>query len=74
MIPFFALALGASLDLHNVLQAGLPCVGLGLALVVLAGILLYFTDRPTDTGGMLFTADNLSGAADCAITFAGPGL
>ncbi|MGV7247046.1 2-keto-3-deoxygluconate permease, partial [Caballeronia sp. M23-90] len=47
MIPFFALALGASLDLHKVWQAGLLGIGLGLAVVVVTGIPLYFTDRMT---------------------------
>lgn len=37
MIPFFALALGASLDLHNVWQAGLLGLGMGVAVVVLTG-------------------------------------
>lgn len=45
MIPFFALALGASLDLHNVWQAGLLGLGMGVAVVVLTGIPLFFADR-----------------------------
>jgi 2-keto-3-deoxygluconate permease len=52
MIPFFALALGASLDLHNVWQAGLLGLGMGVAVVVLTGIPLFFADRLTGgTGG-----------------------
>jgi 2-keto-3-deoxygluconate permease len=47
MIPFFALALGASLDLHNVWQAGLLGLGMGVAVVVLTGIPLFFADRLT---------------------------
>ncbi|MFU2326639.1 2-keto-3-deoxygluconate permease [Pseudomonas sp. MAG733B] len=52
MIPFFALALGASLDLHNVWQAGLLGLGLGVAVVVLTGIPLFFADRATGGTGV----------------------
>src|SRR5471032_3154360 len=62
MIPFFALALGASLDLHKVWQAGL--LGLGLAVVVVTGIPLYFTDRLTGgTGVAGVAAANTAGNA-----------
>ncbi len=47
MIPFFALALGASLDLHKVWQAGLLGIGLGIAVVIVTGIPLYLADRMT---------------------------
>jgi 2-keto-3-deoxygluconate permease len=52
MIPFFALALGASLDLHNVWQAGLLGLGMGVAVVVLTGIPLFFADRLTGGSGV----------------------
>lgn len=52
MIPFFALALGASLDLHYVWQAGLLGIGMGVAVVVLTGIPLYFADRWTGGTGV----------------------
>ncbi|NBF06212.1 2-keto-3-deoxygluconate permease [Pseudomonas sp. Fl5BN2] len=45
LIPFFALALGASLDLFKVWQAGLLGIALGVAVVVVTGIPLYFADR-----------------------------
>ncbi|WP_454753620.1 2-keto-3-deoxygluconate permease [Cupriavidus necator] len=45
MIPFFALALGAGLDLHKVWQAGMLGLGLGLAVVAVTGCALYFADR-----------------------------
>ena len=45
MIPFFAFALGANLDLGRVWQAGLLGAGLGLAVVVVTGIPLFFADR-----------------------------
>jgi len=64
MIPFFALALGASLDLHKVWQAGLLGIGLGLAVVVVTGIPLYFTDRLTGgTGVAGVAAANTAGNA-----------
>jgi 2-keto-3-deoxygluconate permease len=52
MIPFFALALGASLDLHKVWQAGLLGIGLGVAVVIVTGIPLYLTDRLTGGTGV----------------------
>jgi 2-keto-3-deoxygluconate permease len=52
MIPFFAFALGANLDLTRVWQAGLLGLGLGLAVVVVTGIPLYFADRFTGGNGV----------------------
>jgi 2-keto-3-deoxygluconate permease len=45
MIPFFAFALGANLDLTKVWQAGLLGAALGLAVVVVTGIPLFIADR-----------------------------
>jgi len=64
MIPFFALALGASLDLHKVWQAGLLGIGLGFAVVIVTGIPLYFADRLTGgTGVAGAAAANTAGNA-----------
>src|SRR5262245_56656845 len=52
LIPFFAFALGANLDLAKVWQAGLLGLGLGLAVVVVTGIPLYFADRLTGGSGV----------------------
>ncbi|CAG9169117.1 2-keto-3-deoxygluconate permease [Cupriavidus pampae] len=52
MIPFFALALGAGLDLHKVWQAGMLGLGLGVAVVVITGFTLYFADRLTGGTGV----------------------
>ncbi|WP_275628875.1 2-keto-3-deoxygluconate permease [Pseudomonas sp. 273] len=52
LIPFFALALGASLDLHKVWQAGVLGLLMGVAVVVLTGIPLYFADRLTGGTGV----------------------
>jgi 2-keto-3-deoxygluconate permease len=64
MIPFFALALGAGLDLHKVWQAGLLGILLGVAVVVVTGIPLYFADRLTGgTGVAGVAAANTAGNA-----------
>lgn len=64
MIPFFALALGASLDLNKVWQAGLLGIGLGVAVVVITGIPLYFADRLSGgTGVAGVAAANTAGNA-----------
>jgi 2-keto-3-deoxygluconate permease len=64
MIPFFALALGAGLDLHKVWQAGLLGIGLGIAVVIVTGIPLYIIDRLTSgTGVAGVSAANTAGNA-----------
>jgi 2-keto-3-deoxygluconate permease len=45
MIPFFAFALGATLDLHRVWQAGLVGLALGVATVLVSGTLLIAVDK-----------------------------
>jgi 2-keto-3-deoxygluconate permease len=45
LIPFFALALGATLDLHRVWRAGLIGLSLGLAVVAISGAVLMLADR-----------------------------
>lgn len=52
LIPFFAFALGANLDLARVWQAGLLGLGLGLAVVVATGVPLFFADRLTGGNGV----------------------
>jgi 2-keto-3-deoxygluconate permease len=52
LIPFFAFALGANLDLARVWQAGLLGLGLGLAVVVVTGVPLFFADRLTGGNGV----------------------
>jgi 2-keto-3-deoxygluconate permease len=52
LIPFFAFALGANLDLGKVWQAGLLGLGLGLAVVVVTGIPLFFADRMIGGNGV----------------------
>ena len=52
LIPFFAFALGGSLDLAKVWQAGALGVALGLAVVVVTGIPLFIADRLTGGTGV----------------------
>ena len=52
MIPFFAFALGTGLDLSKVWQAGLLGLGMGVAVVVVTGIPLFFADRITGGTGV----------------------
>jgi 2-keto-3-deoxygluconate permease len=51
LIPFFAFALGANIDLGTVWKAGLLGIGLGVFVVVVTGIALFFTDRLTGGNG-----------------------
>lgn len=52
MIPFFAFALGCSLDLSKVWQAGLLGLGLGVGVVAFTGFVLFFADRLTGGTGV----------------------
>ncbi|MGE4481590.1 2-keto-3-deoxygluconate permease [Acidocella sp.] len=52
MIPFFAFALGASLDLHQVWQAGLLGLALGLFVLVVSGIVMLVADKTTGGNGV----------------------
>jgi 2-keto-3-deoxygluconate permease len=45
IIPFFAFALGCTLDLHQILHAGLLGIGLGLVIVTVSAIALIAVDR-----------------------------
>jgi 2-keto-3-deoxygluconate permease len=52
MIPFFALALGTGIDLGKIPGAGLAGILLGLAVVVVTGIVLIALDRLTGGSGL----------------------
>jgi 2-keto-3-deoxygluconate permease len=53
MIPFFAFALGAGINLSAVLRAGVLGLGLGLFVVVVTGIALWLVDRATGGDGTM---------------------
>jgi 2-keto-3-deoxygluconate permease len=51
IIPFFAFALGCTLDLHQVLHAGLLGIGLGFILVAISAVALITVDRSVGGDG-----------------------
>ncbi|HTF63258.1 MAG TPA: 2-keto-3-deoxygluconate permease [Edaphobacter sp.] len=51
LIPFFAFALGSTLDLHRVARAGLLGVALGVVVVLACGVCLVTVDRLTGGDG-----------------------
>jgi 2-keto-3-deoxygluconate permease len=52
LIPFFAFALGAGIDLGAVWKSGMLGIFVGLAVVIFSGILLFFADRLTGGNGV----------------------
>lgn len=52
LIPFFAFALGAGLNLKNVWKAGLLGIVLGVAVVLVTGTVLLLVDRLTGGNGV----------------------
>ena len=52
MIPFFAFALGANIDLTVVWKAGLLGIFLGVAVVIVTGAALFVVDRLTGGNGV----------------------
>jgi 2-keto-3-deoxygluconate permease len=73
MIPFFGFALGATLDLHRVWQAGLLGVALGLGVLVVSGTVLILADRfagGTGTAGIAAASTAANAAAVPAIVAA----
>ncbi|MDM5201301.1 2-keto-3-deoxygluconate permease [Fictibacillus enclensis] len=52
IIPLFALALGAGIDLTKVVQAGASGIILGLGVVLITGIVLFTADRITGGDGV----------------------
>jgi len=51
LIPFFAFALGANIDLATVWKAGILGIGLGVFVVVATGVVLFLTDKLTGGNG-----------------------
>ncbi len=52
IIPFFAFALGATLNLKLIWQAGLLGVGLGVSVILVSGVFLVLADRLTGGTGV----------------------
>jgi 2-keto-3-deoxygluconate permease len=73
LIPFFAFALGAGINLATVVRAGLLGLLLGLFVVVVTGIPLFLADRATGgngTGGLAAASTAGNAAAVPAIVAA----
>jgi 2-keto-3-deoxygluconate permease len=52
LIPFFAFALGSTIDLHSVWRAGLLGIGLGVAVFLVSGVVLVLADKVTGGSGV----------------------
>ena len=64
LIPMFALALGFGINLKDVVSAGASGIVLGLAVVVITGIILYLLDKLTGGTGLAgFAAASTAGNA-----------
>jgi 2-keto-3-deoxygluconate permease len=73
LVPFFAFALGATLDLHRVWQAGLLGLVLALGVLAISAIVLIFVDRlagGTGVAGIAAASTAGSAAATPAIVAA----
>jgi 2-keto-3-deoxygluconate permease len=70
LIPFFAFALGAGIDLKNAWQSGLLGLALGLLVVAVSGVVLVVADRLTGGTGVA----GLSAATTAANAAAVPAL
>jgi 2-keto-3-deoxygluconate permease len=63
LIPFFAFALGASLDLHRIFLAGMQGVLLGIGVTVITGTVLVIADKITGGTGVAGIAAATTAAA-----------
>lgn len=52
LIPFFAFALGAGIDLTNVWKSGLIGIGLGVFVLIVSGFSLFIADKVTGGTGV----------------------
>ncbi|MBW4023994.1 MAG: 2-keto-3-deoxygluconate permease [Proteobacteria bacterium] len=67
MIPFFAFALGSSLNLAQVWQSGLLGIGLGVVVVVVTGAALFLADRLIGGNGVAGVAASSSAGNAAAV-------
>lgn len=70
IIPMFALALGCGINLTNVAKAGLSGVILGVAVVVITGIVLFLIDRATGGNGVAGVAASSTAGNAAAVPLA----
>jgi 2-keto-3-deoxygluconate permease len=70
MIPLFSLAIGSGINLTNVVKAGFSGVILGLAVVVITGIVLFLIDRVTGGDGVAGIAASSTAGNAAAVPLA----
>ena len=70
MIPLFSLAIGCGINLTNVIKAGFSGVILGLAVVVVTGIILILIDRVTGGDGVAGLAASSTAGNAAAVPMA----
>lgn len=70
MIPLFSLAIGSGINLTNVVKAGFSGIILGLAVVVITGIVLFLIDRVTGGDGVAGIAASSTAGNAAAVPLA----
>ncbi|KHF36550.1 2-keto-3-deoxygluconate permease [Paenibacillus sp. P1XP2] len=70
MIPLFSLAIGASINLANVVKAGASGIILGLGVVVITGGMLFLIDRLTGGDGVAGIAASSTAGNAAAVPMA----
>lgn len=70
MIPLFSLAIGASINLANVVKAGASGIVLGLGVVVITGGMLFLIDRLTGGDGVAGIAASSTAGNAAAVPMA----
>jgi 2-keto-3-deoxygluconate permease len=70
IIPLFSLAIGAGINLTNVLKAGFSGIILGLAVVVVTGVILFIIDRMTGGNGVAGMAASSTAGNAAAVPMA----
>ena len=70
IIPLFSLAIGAGINLTNVVKAGFSGVILGVAVVVITGVILFIIDRITGGNGVAGIAASSTAGNAAAVPMA----
>lgn len=70
MIPLFSLAIGAGINLTNVVKAGMSGIVLGLGVVVVTGLVLFLIDRITGGDGIAGIAASSTAGNAAAVPLA----
>lgn len=70
LIPMFALALGCTINLVDVVKSGFSGILLGLAVVLITGVVLYFLDKLTGGNGVAGVAASSTAGNAAAVPVA----